>query len=54
VAVGYGGREEIADAVRRLLAEYGDKSLELTEAAGLVTPTRSPATCTPPACPTPT
>jgi short-chain Z-isoprenyl diphosphate synthase len=38
VAVGYGGREEIADAVRRLLAEYRDKDLELTEAAGLVTP----------------
>jgi short-chain Z-isoprenyl diphosphate synthase len=38
VAVGYGGREEIADAVRRLLAEYGDKGLELAEAAGLVTP----------------
>ena len=38
VAVGYGGREEIADAVRRLLAEYGDKSLDLGEAAGLVTP----------------
>src|SRR5512132_114022 len=37
VAVGYGGREEIADAVRRLLAEYGDKSLDLAEAAGLVT-----------------
>src|SRR5215217_2043497 len=38
VAVGYGGREEIADAVRRLLAEYGDKNLELGEAARLVTP----------------
>jgi short-chain Z-isoprenyl diphosphate synthase len=38
VAVGYGGREEIADAVRRLLAEYRDKDLELVEAAGLVTP----------------
>ena len=38
VAVGYGGREEITDAVRRLLAEYGDKSLELGEAASLVTP----------------
>jgi short-chain Z-isoprenyl diphosphate synthase len=38
VAVGYGGREEIADAVGRLLAEYGDKGLELGEAAGLVTP----------------
>jgi short-chain Z-isoprenyl diphosphate synthase len=54
VAVGYGGREEIADAVRRLLAEYGDKNLDLAEASGLVTPTRSPATCTPPGCPTPT
>jgi short-chain Z-isoprenyl diphosphate synthase len=38
VAVGYGGREEIADAVRRLLAEYGDKNLDLAEAAGLITP----------------
>jgi short-chain Z-isoprenyl diphosphate synthase len=38
VAVGYGGREEIADAVRRLLGEYRDKDLELTEAARLVTP----------------
>jgi short-chain Z-isoprenyl diphosphate synthase len=38
VAVGYGGRQEIADAVRRLLAEYRDKDLELAEAAGLVTP----------------
>ncbi|HEV3014157.1 MAG TPA: polyprenyl diphosphate synthase, partial [Actinomycetota bacterium] len=38
VAVGYGGRAEIADAVRRLLAEYGDKGLELGEAAGMVTP----------------
>ncbi len=38
VAVGYGGREEIADAVRRLLAEYADKGLELGEAAGMVAP----------------
>ena len=38
MAVGYGGREEITDAVRRLLAEYGDKYLELGEAAGLVSP----------------
>jgi short-chain Z-isoprenyl diphosphate synthase len=38
VAVGYGGREEIAAAVGRLLAEYRDKDLELAEAAGLVTP----------------
>jgi short-chain Z-isoprenyl diphosphate synthase len=38
VAVGYGGREEIAAAVGRLLAEYRDKDLELAEAARLVTP----------------
>jgi len=38
VAVGYGGREEIADAVRRLLAEYADKGFDLSEAGGLVTP----------------
>jgi short-chain Z-isoprenyl diphosphate synthase len=38
VAVGYGGREEIADAVRRLPGEYADKGLELAEAAKLVTP----------------
>jgi short-chain Z-isoprenyl diphosphate synthase len=38
VAVGYGGREEIADAVQRLLGEYADKGLDLEEAASLVTP----------------
>jgi short-chain Z-isoprenyl diphosphate synthase len=38
VAVGYGGREEIAEAVRRLLADYQDKGLDLTAAARLVTP----------------
>ena len=38
VAVGYGGREEIADAVRVLLHEYTDKGLDLDEAARLVTP----------------
>jgi len=38
VAVGYGGREEIADAVQRLLGEYADKGLYLEEAASLVTP----------------
>jgi short-chain Z-isoprenyl diphosphate synthase len=54
VAVGYGGREEIADAVRRLLAEYGDKSLDLAEAAGLVTPDEIARHSTPPGCPTPT
>jgi len=38
VAVGYGGREEIADAVKRLLAEYADKGVDLVEASTLVTP----------------
>jgi short-chain Z-isoprenyl diphosphate synthase len=38
VACGYGGREEIADAVRVLLHEYTDKGLDLEEAARLVTP----------------
>ena len=38
VAVGYGGREEIADVVRRLLLDYSDKGLDLPEAASLVTP----------------
>jgi short-chain Z-isoprenyl diphosphate synthase len=38
VAVGYGGREEIADAVRRLLGEYVDKGMELAESASRVTP----------------
>ncbi len=38
VAVGYGGREEIADAVHRLLGDYAKKGLDLVEASGLVTP----------------
>jgi short-chain Z-isoprenyl diphosphate synthase len=38
VAVGYGGREEIAEAVRRLLLDYGDKGLSLQEASRLVSP----------------
>jgi short-chain Z-isoprenyl diphosphate synthase len=38
VAVGYGGREEIADAVQRLLGDYADKGLDLVEASRLVTP----------------
>jgi short-chain Z-isoprenyl diphosphate synthase len=38
VAVGYGGREEIAEAVRRLLLDYDDKRLTLREASTLVTP----------------
>jgi short-chain Z-isoprenyl diphosphate synthase len=38
VAVGYGGREEIAEAVRRLLLDYQEKGLDLADAARLVTP----------------
>src|SRR6266702_3496944 len=38
VAVGYGGREEIADAVHRLLADYAQKGLDLADASRLVTP----------------
>ncbi len=38
VAVGYGGREEIADAVQLLLHEYAEKGLDLLESASLVTP----------------
>lgn len=38
VAVGYGGREEIAEAVQRLLAEYADKGLDLAGAAERVSP----------------
>ena len=38
VAVGYGGRQEIADATRRLLEEYDEKGLDLAEAARKVTP----------------
>jgi short-chain Z-isoprenyl diphosphate synthase len=38
VAVGYGGREEIAEAVRRLLLDYDDKGLTLRQAAPLVSP----------------
>jgi short-chain Z-isoprenyl diphosphate synthase len=33
VAVGYGGRQEIVDAIRQMLVEYDEKGLELTEAA---------------------
>jgi short-chain Z-isoprenyl diphosphate synthase len=31
VAVGYGGRQEIADAVRSLLAEHADQGTSMTE-----------------------
>jgi short-chain Z-isoprenyl diphosphate synthase len=38
VAVGYGGRQEIADATRRLLESYSEEGLPLDEAAKRVTP----------------
>ena len=38
VAVGYGGRQEIADATRRLLEVYAAEGLDLGEAAKRVTP----------------
>ena len=38
IAVGYGGREEIADAVRGLLRGLAGRDLSLAEAVALVTP----------------
>lgn len=38
VAVGYGGRQEIADAIARLMESYASEGLELDEAAKRVTP----------------
>lgn len=38
VAVGYGGRQEIADATRRLLESYAAEGIDVAEAAKLVTP----------------
>ena len=38
VAVGYGGRREIADAVRSLLSEHAAKGTTLEELAGLIDP----------------
>lgn len=38
VAVGYGGRQEIADAISRLMESYASEGLELDEAAKRVTP----------------
>jgi len=36
IAVGYGGRQEIADAIRQMLVEYDEKGLDLTDAAAKV------------------
>jgi short-chain Z-isoprenyl diphosphate synthase len=38
LAVGYGGREEIADALRKLLTDCAARGLSATEAASTVTP----------------
>ncbi|MCA1830970.1 MAG: di-trans,poly-cis-decaprenylcistransferase, partial [Actinobacteria bacterium] len=38
VAVGYGGRQEIADATRRMLESFAAEGIELDEAAKRVTP----------------
>ncbi|MCB5944364.1 polyprenyl diphosphate synthase [Acidocella sp. KAb 2-4] len=38
LAIGYGGREEIADAVRALLEDYAAQGLSTAQAAALVTP----------------
>ncbi len=38
VAVGYGGRQEIADATKRLLETYASEGIDLGEAAKRVTP----------------
>jgi short-chain Z-isoprenyl diphosphate synthase len=38
VAVGYGGRQEIADAIKRLMETYAEEGIELAEAAKMVTP----------------
>jgi short-chain Z-isoprenyl diphosphate synthase len=38
VAVGYGGRQEIADAMKRLMESYAAEGMELDEAAKKVTP----------------
>ncbi|MCA1834386.1 MAG: isoprenyl transferase [Actinomycetota bacterium] len=38
VAVGYGGRQEIVDAIRNMLVEYDEKGMDLAEAVSKVTP----------------
>ena len=38
IAANYGGREEIADAMRSLMSEFGERGLALPQAAAEVTP----------------
>ena len=54
VAVGYGGRREIADAVRSLLQEHASKGTTIEDLAKSSTSSTSPSTSTPRASPTPT
>ena len=54
VAVGYGGRREIADAVRALLYDHATKGTRSRNSPISWTWSTSPTTCTPPASPTPT
>ena len=54
IALGYGGREEIVDAVKRLLLEAWERGLSPKEVAEGLTLWTSTATSTPQAFPTPT
>ena len=54
IAVAYGGRQEITDAVRALLHCMAEKQATLAEAIDESPPKPLPAISTPPACPTPT
>ena len=53
VAVGYGGRREIVDAVRALLAKELVNGASGEELIDAVSVDASPRTCTPPGNPTP-
>ena len=50
LAIGYGGREEIADAVRAFLADCATRGLSTDEAAASVIPARSGGISTSPTC----
>ena len=52
VAVGYGGRREIADAVRACSIEHASKGTTIEQLAEALTSSTSPSTCTRPVSPT--
>lgn len=54
VAVGYGGRQEIADAVRSLLLEHAERGRASRSSPRSSTSSTSRSTCTRAASPTPT